>query len=65
MIAGQKYKPFSCDYGEGIEGKCFWFRFFGYGLHFKRHDAGLLFSEREGHAASKVVFRIRVSALKP
>ena len=61
----QSHRFFSCAYGEGLNGKCFWFRVFGYGLHFKRHDSELLFSERYGYTPSAVIFGIRVKALKP
>ena len=65
MTVGQKYKFFSCSYGDEVADKCFWFRFFGYGLHFKHRDARLLFSERYGYATGKVFFGVRVRVLKP
>ena len=60
-----KHKAFSYAYGDGLSGKCFWFRFFGYGLHFKHHDDDLLFSERYGYSRYYVIFGIRVKILTP
>ena len=67
MITEQryKYKVFSCYYGEGVHGKCFWFRIFGYGLYFKHPCGALTFSERYGYTHYKVFFGIKVRALKP
>jgi len=53
------------DYGDGVYGKCFWFRIFGYGLHIKKHDADMLFSERYGYERYYVLFGLRARILKP
>ena len=56
---------FTYDYGEGVYGKCLWFRVFGYGLHFKKHDGTLLFSERYRYTPYKVFFGVKVRVLRP
>jgi hypothetical protein len=58
-------KIFSYDYGDGVSGKCLWFRFFGYGFHFKNHDGTLMFSERYGYTPFLVVFGVTIKLLKP
>lgn len=58
-------KVFSFDCGEGVYGKCFWFRVFGYGLHFKKNNARLLFSEGYEPSRYSVFFGIRVRLLRP
>jgi len=58
-------KLFTYDYGDGVYGKCFWFRVCGYGLHFKKHDGMRLFSERYGYDRYFVFFGIKVRTLKP
>jgi hypothetical protein len=61
-----KCKFFSYGYGFGVYGKCFWFRLYGYGLHFKKYNKNnLLFSERNGYTPYVVFFGIKVKILKP
>lgn len=58
-----KPKAFSSMY------KCdvYWFRIFGYGLHFKLVHEGYepLFSERNGHTKVLKIGKLRIKALKP
>lgn len=69
----KKYKYFMWDYGNGIMGKCLWFRLCGYGLHFKKYNGMILFSERYGdtdirlygYTAYKIFFRVKIKVLKP
>ncbi len=65
MVKDMKNKILSWDYGDGVYGKCFWFRFFGYGLHFKKHDGALFFSERYGYSRYFIFFGIKIKTLKP
>jgi len=65
MTMERNYKFFMWDYGDGVMGKCLWFRFCGYGLHFKKHNGAFLFSERYSHPTYKIFFGIKVKALKP
>ena len=61
----RKHRPFEWAYGEGVYGRCLWFRVFGYGLHFKKHDAGMLFSERHGYRRYYTFFGLRMRVLTP
>jgi hypothetical protein len=56
---------FCSAYGDGVYGKCLWFRVYGYGLHFKIHNSRLTFSERYGYAKYTVLLGIRMRALRP
>ena len=53
-------KLFQCYCGHGV----LWFRFFGYGLHFRRSDGFLLFSERLGYKKYFVFLGIKIKTLK-
>ena len=61
----KKQQIFCWAYGDGVYGKCLWFRVYGYGLHFKIHNSRLTFSERYGYVKYKVLFGIRIQALRP
>ena len=64
-VTGENMKIFCWCYGDGVYGKCLWFRIFGYGLHFKKHDARMLFSERYGYARYYAFCGVRIRLLKP
>jgi hypothetical protein len=64
-IMKRKYKFFEFDYGDGVMGKCLWFRIYGYGVHFKKHDGKILFSERYGYMRYFIFWGIKVKFLKP
>jgi hypothetical protein len=58
-------KFFTWDYGNGINGKCLWFRIYGHGLHFKKHDGMFIFSERYGYTPYVILFGVKIKTLKP
>ncbi len=60
-----KMKLIQWDYGEGFYGKCFWVRIFGHGLHVKKYDSLILFSERYRLSPSVVIFGFRFKYLLP
>ena len=56
-------KMIAWDYGDGVYGKCFWIRIFGYGLHVKKHNSSMLASERYGFTPYRVIFGFKFKYL--
>jgi len=58
-------KSITWCYGDGLMGRVFWIRIFGYGFKVKKASSPMLFSERNGYRKTHVILGLRFTFLVP